>query len=164
MSFSSDNPQITNQLETTVDFTGDKPLFLDTLTNTYRKISSTVNTKTGGLYQPTELSNSEQFFTPSNPQKQRNVYRMTVDFGPLPNNTTKTISHGINFTSEFALTKVYGASSDPTGLQYIPLPYVSVAGNSIELLITSSTVTIITNSNRSNFKITYIVIEYCKTQ
>ncbi len=88
---------------------------------------------------------------------------MTIDFGPLPNAGTKSVSHGINFTSEFAMTKIYATSSDPSGLNYIPIPYASLA-DPIELLITSSKVTIITNSNRSNFKITYVVIEYCKTQ
>ena len=112
MSFSSDEPQITNQLDTTVDFEGEEKLFKDTLTNAYRKVATTVNSKTGGLYQPREISNSEQYFTPSNPQKQRNVYRMTVDFGPLPNATTKSVSHGINFTSEFAATKIYGTATD----------------------------------------------------
>lgn len=164
MSYSSDNPQITNQLETTVDFEGSERLFKDTLTNAYRKVATSVNAKTGGLYQPQEISNSEQYFTPNNPQKLRNVYRMTVDFGGLPNNTTKSVSHGINFTSEFTLTKAYGASTDADSLLYIPLPYASATGANIELLITASQVTIITNSNRSNFIITYVVIEYCKTQ
>lgn len=164
MSFSNDNAQITNQIPTTIDFTGDESIFKETLTSSFRKVANTVNSKTGGLYQPQELSNSEQFFTPSNPQKQRNVYRMTVDFGVLPNNTTKSVPHGINFTSEFTLTKAYGASTDADSLLYIPLPYASATGANIELLITASQVTIITNSNRSNFIITYVVIEYCKTQ
>ena len=164
MSFSNDNSQVINQLDTMVDLSGEGTIFKEVLTNTHRKIATTVNSKTGGLYQPTELSNSEQYFTPSNPQKQRNVYRMTVDFGSLPNSTTKSVSHGINFTSEFAATRIYGTATDPSAQTYIPLPYVSVAGSSIELLITSSEVTIITNSNRSNFKIAYVVIEYCKTQ
>ena len=164
MSYSSDNAQITNQLETTVDFEGEEKLFKDTLTNAYRKVATTVNSKTGGLYQPREISNSEQYFTPKNPQKLRNVYRMTVDFGALPNNTTKTVSHGINFTSEFTMTKIYGAASDVDSLQYIPLPYSSATGANIELFVTGSNVTIITNSDRSNFIIAYVVIEYCKNQ
>lgn len=164
MSFSNDNAQITNQIPTTIDFTGDESIFKETLTSSFRKVANTVNSKTGGLYQPQELSNSEQFFTPSNPQKQRNVYRMTVDFGVLPNNTTKSVPHGINFTSEFTLTRVYGASTDSDSQLYIPIPYASATGSNIELLITASQVTIITNSNRSNFIITYVVIEYCKTQ
>ena len=164
MSYSSDLPQITNQLDTTVDFDGEEKIFKDTLTNAYRKVATTVNSKTGGLYQPREISNSEQFFSPGNPQKLRNVYRMTVDFGALPNNTTKSVPHGINFTSEFTLTQTYGASTDTQGLLYIPIPYASASGSNIELLITASEVTIITNSNRSNFDITYVVIEYCKNQ
>ena len=161
---SNDNPQVTNQLPLDTDLEGDEKDFKGTLSNILRRTSNTVNTKTGGLFQPQELSNSEQYFTPNNPQKQRNVYRMTVDFGTLPNATTKSVSHGINFTSEFTLTHAYGASTDADSLLYIPLPYASASGNDIELLITASTVDIITNSNRSNFIITYVVIEYCKTQ
>lgn len=161
---SSDNPQVTNQLPIDAEFEGDEKNFRGTLTSTYRRIANTVNTKTGGLYQPQELSNSEQFFTPSNPQVQRNVYRMTVDFGSLPNATTKSVPHGINFTSEFTATRIYGASTDADSLLYIPLPYASASGDDIELLINAGEVSIITNSDRSNFIITYVVIEYCKTQ
>lgn len=164
MSYSSDNAQVTNQLDTTVDFGGEERIFKDTLTNAYRKVATTVNSKTGGLYQPREISNSEQFFTPNNPQKLRNVYRTTIEFGALPNNTTKSVSHGINFTSQFTLTKAYASASDTEGLLYLPIPYASASGSNIELLINASTVTIITNSNRSNFDITYVVIEYCKNQ
>lgn len=164
MSFSNDNPQVTSQLPLDTDLGGDEKDFKGTLSNLLRRTANTVNAKTGGLYQPQELSNSEQYFTPNNPQKQRNVYRMTVDFGALPNNTTKSEPHGINFTSEFAVTKIYGAATDADSLLYIPLPYASATGANIELLITAGEVTIITNSDRSNFIIAYVVIEYCKTQ
>lgn len=161
---SNDLPQVTNQLPLDTDLEGNEKDFKGILSNFLRRTANTVNTKTGGLYQPIELSNSEQYFTPSNPQKQRNVYRMTVDFGALPNNTTKSVPHGINFTSEFTATRIYGASTDADSLLYIPLPYASASGADIELLINASSVTIITNSDRSNFIITYVVIEYCKTQ
>jgi hypothetical protein len=164
LSFSSDQAQVTNQVETTVDFDGNEKVFKETLTNAYRKVATSVNSKTGGLYQPIEISNSEQFFTPDNPQKLRNVYRITIDFGALPNATTKSVPHGVNFTSEFTATRIYGASTDADSLLYIPLPYATASGDDIELLITASEVTIITNSDRSNFIITYVVIEYCKTQ
>lgn len=159
---SSDNPMVINQLPISVDF--EETDFLDNLTSTYKKIANTVNAKTGGLYQPQEISNSEQFFTTNDPQKQRNVYRMTVDFGALPNTASKSVSHGINFTSEFTLTKAYASSSDTDNLEYIPIPYASATGADIELSINASTVTITTNSDRTNFNITYVVIEYCKTQ
>lgn len=161
---SSDNPQVGNQLPISIDFSGKEELFRDTLDNTYKRIANSVNTRTNGLFQPREVGNSEQYFTPNDPQVQRNVYRMTVDFGALPNTGTKTVAHGITFTSTFAATHIYAAATDPVNLLYIPIPYASATGNDIELLINATNVVIITNSNRSNFTICYVVIEYCKTQ
>ena len=161
---SNDNAAVTNQLPLDAEFEGDEKNFRGALTQTYRKIANTVNTKTGGLFIPSETANSEQYFTDGNPQQLRNVYRMTVDFGPLPNATTKSVPHNISFTSEATATRIYGeASSSSTG-QFIPLPYASATGNHIELLITSGTVDIITTSDRTAFDTTYVVIEYCKTQ
>lgn len=161
---SNDNAAVTNQLPLDAEFEGEEKNFRGALTQTYRKIANTVNTKTGGVFVPAETANSEQYFTVDNPQQMRNVYRMTVDFGQLPNATTKSVPHNINFTSEATATRIYGASSSPSTGEFIPIPYVSTTGDDIELLITSGTVDIITTSDRTNFETTYVVIEYCKTQ
>jgi hypothetical protein len=88
---------------------------------------------------------------------------MVVDFGQLPNATAKTVPHGINFTSQFTATRIYGASTDPTALQYLSLPYVAIVpANSVEMFIDATNVNIITGSNRSTFTRTTVVIEYIK--
>ncbi len=161
--FSSDQPLVANQLPVSVDFPRDAEEFLDTITLLYKRIAFAVNTKEGSLYIPREIANFQQYFTPSDPQRLRPVYRRTVDFGALPNAGVKTVAHGIAFDSNFTTTRIYGSATDPVGLTYLPLPYASnTAGASIEMFINATNVVIATGSNRSNYTRCTVVIEYMK--
>ena len=61
-------------------------------------------------------------------------------------------------------TRVYATASDTTGFNYIPVPYASsTAANNIELNVNGTNVNIITGSNRSNFNICYVVLEYLQS-
>lgn len=134
-------------------------------------ISNVLNIKDTGQYQLSEFITGQLFF--SNPALSsdtlqvaidRQVIRKVINFGALPNAATKSVAHGINCTSATSFTAIYGASTDPSGLNYIPLPYASpTLINNIELKLTGTNVTIITGSNRSNFTITYIVLEYIQS-
>jgi len=158
MSYSSNIPGLQNQLPISVDFSEDpKDLRFD-LSDTYQGIASAVNSKIGGLYVPEEKVNSEQYFDPSNPQKMKNVYRMVVDFGALPNTTSKSVNHNISWNSGTRLTASWGASTDPTAIQSVPVP-----NEGIFLKINTTSVTITTTSDFSSFTETVIVIEYTKS-
>ena len=86
---------------------------------------------------------------------------MVINFGALPNAGTKSVPHNIPINGSYTFTRIYGAASDTTGLNYIPLPYASpTAANNIELNLDATNVNIITGSNRSNFNITYVIVEY----
>ena len=161
MSFSNDNTSIINQLPITIDFGGEEN-FKDGLMTHLKKVSQVVNTKTGGLHVPNEKTNGDQYFTENNPQKFRNVYRVTVDFGYLPNNTTASVAHGINFNNQFSTVKIYGSASDQGNLLYLPLPYPSATNaNIIELSLDATNVIIKTGANRSSYYAT-VDIEYLK--
>ena len=165
MGFSSDQPQVYNQLPISVDLPVDKTEFKAILTDLYKRIANSVNTKEGGLYTINEVATGQQYITnPKEPQKTRNVYRKTIDFGQLPNAGTKSVPHGIDFNSQATMTRIYGASTDPTALLYIPLPYATpVALNeNIALFADGTNVTVITGINRSNFFRTTVVLEYMK--
>ena len=158
MSFSSDNPSLQNQLPLSVELSEDPKDLRYDINDLYQSIASAVNNKIGGLYVPQEKINSQQYFDATNVQKFKNVYRMVVDFGALPNSSSKSVAHNIpGWNSAFRLTQAYGASTDPIGLVALPIP-----NDGILLEINSTNVTVTTTTNRSAYTATTIVIEYTK--
>lgn len=158
MSFSSDDSSLQNQLPLSIELPEEGKEFRQGINNLYQRIASNVNNKTGGLYVPQEKTNGEQYFSATNTQKYRNVYRMVVDFGALPNAGSKSVQHDIpGWGKDFRLTCAYGASTDPEALEALPLP-----NDGISLEINSTDVTVTTTSDRSSFTATTIVIEYVK--
>lgn len=163
--FSSDPAMLSNQLPISLDFP-DEPdelnLFVQAI---IKRIANATNSKESGLYIPIETATFISYFTPNNSQKFRNVYRKVIDFGQLPNSTVKTMPHGINFTSDFSLTRLYGAATDPVNLIYVSLGHCALSPPStIELFLDSTNVIIQTGINRSNFTRSFVVIEYVKNQ
>lgn len=158
MSYSSDNSSLQNQLNLSVELSDDPKQLRFDINDLYQSIASAVNNKIGGLYVPQEKINSQQYFDTTNIQKFKNVYRMVVDFGALPNTGSKSVPHNIpGWDSNYRLTCAYGAATDPISLQAIPLP-----NDGILLEINSTDVTVTTTSNRAAFTETTIVIEYTK--
>lgn len=87
------------------------------------------------------------------------LYRKTIDYGALPDTTSKDVLHNIDNLDIVVNVKGIGIrSSDKTSL---PLPYAS-SNLSIELYINSKNISITTLSNRSAFN-GYITLEYTKT-
>lgn len=135
-------------------------------------ISLALNLKDTGIYPVTETVNGQFYFqNPANnsttPARAnlRTVYRKVINIdSALPNTGTVAIPHNIICTAVTTFTRIYGVANDTTGFNYIPLPYASpVLANNIELKVDANNVTIITGSNRSNFNITYIVLEYLQS-
>lgn len=103
MSFSSDIPLQSNQLELSIDFPeASKPEFRDLLSLTYKRITDSVNFKEGGLYQLREEANFQRYFpNPSNVTDNtfnlRSGYRTTFDLvylngAPIPSGITTPIT------------------------------------------------------------------------
>jgi len=158
MSFSSNIPGLQNQLDISVEFPEDPKELVTALQDIYQGIASAVNTKEGGLFVPIEKLTSAQYFIPGNPQKNRAVYRMVVDFGALPNNATKSVAHNVTgWDSNFRLVRAYGASTDPIAFEGIPIPNVGIF-----LKINSTNVIVTTTANFSAFTETTIVFEFTR--
>jgi ABC-type glycerol-3-phosphate transport system substrate-binding protein len=161
--FSSDPALVSNQLPVSLDFPSDPDelnLFVQAL---LKRIANAVNTKEGALYVPQEVASFQQYFTANNSQKFRNVYRKVIDFGVLPDTAVKTVAHGIAFNSDFSTTRIYGSATDPTNLEYLPLPYADPDPTKcISLFANGTFVVIQTGTARSNFTRCTVVIEYTK--
>lgn len=147
-----------------------EPAFKELLVRLYQNVNNiaqALNNRDQGYYFLQEFENGQSLFqspTAVNISPMRQIYRMVINFGALPNTGTTSVAHNIAPTSAFTFTRIYGAASDTTGLNYIPLPYASpTLANNIELNADATNVNIITGSNRTNFTITYVILEYVKS-
>lgn len=166
-----------------------KPEFKELLVRLYQNVNlmcNVLNLKDTGMYLTQELVNSQSWFqnptldstTPQVPEY-RQVYRLVVDFGSLPAAGTKPVPHNLDVSNQYTFTRIYGCATNPTlfttppaafgapplGMNFIPLPYVSVrdATGSLELSVDQQNINITTaGTNYSNWTITYVVLEYLK--
>jgi hypothetical protein len=150
------------------------PQFKELLVRLYQQVGNiavVLNTKDSGLYELSEFVNGQVWF--SNPTlnsstlqsaQDRQVLRTVINFGSLPNTGTKSVAHNISCTPMTTFTRIYATASDTTGFNYIPIPYASAtAVDNIELNVNATNVNIITGSNKSNFNICYVILEYIQS-
>jgi hypothetical protein len=148
--------------------------FKELLVRLYQNVNNialNLNIKDTGYYDVQEFLNSQLFFpnptlnssTQSLPIY-RQVYRMVVNFGPLPNATTISIPHYIPVGQNYSFTRIYGTASNSTSTSFIPLPYSSATSNKcIELSVTNANIVITTSIDYSAYVNTYVVCEYIKS-
>lgn len=146
--------------------------FKELLVRLYQNLNNiaiAVNAKDTGLYNIINpFVNGQVFF--SNPSLTslstttpafRQVLRLVINFGALPNTGSKSVLHGLPVNGSYTFTRIYACASDTSGLNYIPIPYASpTLASSIEISVDSTQVTITTGSNRSNFNVCYVVLEW----
>lgn len=118
----------------------------------------------GQTYFPNTSLSSSTAVTPT----QRQVYRKVINVtSVLPNTGTLQIPHGLTTTEVMSVTNIYGASTIPAAVaanrRYITLPYPSADGTTnIELYADNTNINIITASDRTDYTITYVVVEFLK--
>ena len=134
------------------------------LVDYFRKIIDSLNDKEIAQYNLVEIVTGQKWFTPSNNQKERYVYRKVIDFGALPNAATKSVAHGITTTATTVFTNIYGASTDPGASAItasIPLPFSSPTLNeNIKLNVDATNVNVTTGIDYTAYTETYIILEY----
>lgn len=142
--------------------------FKELLVNLYQnlnKMSLAINARDNGLYFNQELINNQQWFTaPSSTfaGQVRNDFRMVVDFGALPNTSTKSVPHGLIVDSNTTWTLVRATATDPIGLTGIEINYANTTGDIAVLDVDVTNVNISTNADFSNYTRCYVVLEYLK--
>lgn len=147
------------------------PEFKELLVRLYQNLNNmalSLNSRDAGYYDVHEFVNGQLYFP--NPAYTslsgttpvyRQVIRKVINFGALPNTTTKSVPHNISIVPTTTFTRIYGTSNDLTDEIFIPLPYASsTAADNIELNVDFTNVNIITGSDRSAFTITYVVLEF----
>ena len=151
-----------------------KPEFKELLVRLYQNLnqmSFTINNKESSYFDTAETVKGQAFFpnpaysssTPTKPEY-RQSFNKVINFGALPNSTTKSVAHGIAINSGYTFTRIYGTSTNTTGLTAIPLPYVdpSSLANGILLSVDATNVNVKTAANYSSYNVTYIILEYIK--
>lgn len=91
------------------------------------------------------------------------IYKKTINFGALPNATTKNVNNGITNLSRIINYEAYAhRSSTPTT---IPLPFIDTTNLSRGVNITfgASTIAVTTSVDRSDFDECYITLYYTKS-
>ena len=89
----------------------------------------------------------------------RNLYRKVVNFGPLPNTTTKSVAHNISDLG--SIVNIEGRASN--GTNFFPLPYIpSNIAQGISYFVDKTNINITTGSDRSNY-LGFITLYYTKT-
>ena len=90
------------------------------------------------------------------------IYRKVIDFGALPNNTSKAVAH--NISNLGWVLKLEGISKTDAGTR-VSLPFVAISDvtSQISTKITDTEITCTTGTNRSGYTQTYFIVEYTKT-
>lgn len=157
-------------------FSDDQQQFLQQITKINADIARAVNIRDIASYDTTELMTGQQFFASSSqtvvePLPKRYSFRTTVNFGALPNNSTKSVAHNIQgidpgTNSTFSFTRIYGTATNPTtgSFKAVPIPYVNVGtpGDGIEIWVDATNVNIKTTTANWTAFSAIVVLEYLK--
>lgn len=149
-------------LPTNVTFSEDQQQFLIQITNVYSQIARFINLREVSLYNLQEAQTGQQWFS-SNVQQNKGGYRTVINFGALPNNSTKSVPHGISITPSTVFTHIYGTGSS-SNTAFIPIPYVNVATptDGVAIIVGTTNVSITTTTaNWVNYN-AVVVLEYLK--
>lgn len=150
------------------------PEFKELLIRLYQNLNLmaiNLNLKDTGIYDLSEFVNGQTYFSDPTLSSQtritpapRQVFRKVINFGALPNAATKSVAHGLTINAATRFTRIYATASDTTGFNYVPIPYASASAvaNNIELNVDVTNVNITTGSNRTNFNVCYVILEYLK--
>lgn len=134
-----------------------------------KKLTLAVNSREIGFFLDQELLTGKAFIPGLNDianggssQQFRTVLRKVIDFGVLPNATTKSVPHEIVFDNNFTLVDLWAAATDPVSFFAINIPFATpiATANNIALIMDATNINITTGVNRSNFTRCFVVIEY----
>lgn len=133
------------------------------------QIAVILNTKeTGAYYQQEFVTGSLLFPNPADTLSStlpvvpvnRQISRIVVNFGALPNATTKSVPHNLIIGPQWTFIKISGCATNP-GTSFIPIPYSSSnAADIIELNADMTNVNITTASDKTAYTTTYVILEF----
>lgn len=158
-----------------------KETLLEFISKRERETANILNIKENANYENFEILTGQQFFdsnstpTLSTPTKKRYIFRTVYNFGALPNNTTKTLAHGLTLddgvhASTWFFTKIHATAFNPSqgaekAISFDGTYYDIAAGavsNPMNLFVDSTNINITTTSDRTAFTECIVTLEYMK--
>lgn len=91
----------------------------------------------------------------------KTIYKKTVDFGALPNATTKTVAHGIS--NLYRVIKYECIAYNSGSSSNTPVPLVSAVGNNSTIDINATNIVMSAGVDRSAFDECYVTLYYTKS-
>lgn len=127
-----------------------------------KKISEGINVREVGLYVAEQTLTGGQYIASSNdPTALRSDFRLTIDFGALPNTGTKSVAHGLTFNQYLTGTKYYATATDPVNFKMVPIPYASAdLTKVIEMNMDATNVNITTSMDYSSYTRCFVVVNF----
>lgn len=92
----------------------------------------------------------------------KDIYKKTINFGSLPNNTTKLVAHGVVGLSRIIDYTVVAQNSSTSPTSVFPIPLISASSAPIILSFSDTSVSIQTTSNRTDMVDCFATIYYTK--
>ena len=155
MSYSSNQPLVSNQLPISIEFPLEQGRLVETITDTYKRTVSAINTKADGLYTLNETASFKQYFS-SQPNFFRSGYRYVYDVvsengGNIGAGSTVIFPTGI--AGMTMLTDIYGTAKT-SGNKFFGINYPDVYIQGTNVVFTNPEPSILTQAQ--------IVLEYLK--
>lgn len=88
----------------------------------------------------------------------KTIYKKTVNFGSLPNSTSKNVPHGISGLQN--IIGVFGIGNN--GATFLPLPFYHEGVNGIKLTADMTNVTMGSTFNWSGYGSSFVTLYYTK--
>jgi hypothetical protein len=143
--------------------------FKELLVRLYQNINNiiqVINKKDTGYYLNTTFNTNQVFFNVNNDfNNLRPIYRIVVDFGALPDTTSKPVAHNIpNLGTTYTFTRIDAVATEPdTSSIHIPGWDPSTfpgTESPINIEVTPTQVIITTTSDMSSYTRTWVILEY----
>jgi hypothetical protein len=136
------------------------------LKNRFEEISYLLNRKIEGTFSSEESLTGQRLVLDSNPPGVigNEIFRRVIDFGSLPNSSTKKVPHYIAITEDLAITKLYGtATRQGTTGTFAALTFPQKTNvYRVDLEMDGIEVKVVTNYDLSLYLRCFIFIEYVK--
>lgn len=92
------------------------------------------------------------------------IYKKTINFGALPNNTQKDVAHGITNLKYVVNTEIWAFRTSDSARRILPYIHTTTIGNQYAPAnISDTTVSIVSATNLSTYDICYYTLYYIKT-
>lgn len=133
-------------------------------TEQLKRISEGVNVRDIALYIENEVLTGGQYVPSSNDTTSlRSVFRKTINFGSLPNTSTKSVAHGLSIDNRFTLVQLIAAATDPVSFTSVSIPYASATSTDvIEINIDATNINITTSKDYSSYTRCFVTLEFLK--